>query len=736
MVCDKLDLPPNVEVLTNTCGKEGASSCDCVISFKCRGECYELTGPTELRCKNGKWDKEPPTCPIKECTVPEPSMSHWYIYDHGIPGSCHFEAQIDGEMVNPGDKIECGKVLEVHAEASDCWHVCHNKNLTCTADGTWDVEESEIPGCVEMTCDDPPNFDDKEHNALLVDVIKDDKVQHKDDDDYTCKSIARYRCKDCHRLKSGSLELACKAKDIVESEKGTWVGEPPVCELMECSVGDLIQVLNATIHKSDNIKEELTATSSEHCPAAVKYVCDECSILNGLSEAKCTQKDLTEITSWKPDAAPSCDPVCCDEPIEIMSNHADYNVTATKYTYLHGAHVNTSCPNNGLDYVCQEIRADCDICFEFKGPGKEPSSSAPTRRCEKDPSGEHGYWSNVEKKCTRKECIPRTIDSDIYHAHYEVSENINVHLCNQSVNIHCDQCYSINEDTVSETHTCTSDKTWDLDLPMCKKVSCEVAPEIENGEVTQSGVISGSSCDVASYTCGPCYRLVGESELTCTRDANSGKTSWSAEPPRCEPVCCEELTDNIDPTLHKLTEEKSFVKEKKIHQFSKEEMSVKDNFDTCSENYVCQSVETKCKKCFEYTGDDGIVGEDRKMNPPLKECVKSNHSAAGEWKNKDKHCTLKMCDFREITEEMNMKYSFPTDYVITKEAYCGMEIETECNDCFELPGGATTHTYTCQDTKLWDHPLPTCERSQCQDPPEVEHCSYNPGPMSVTERGI
>ena len=39
----------------------------------------------------------------------------------------------------------------------------------------------------------------------------------------------------------------------------------------------------------------------------VKYVCDECSILSGRAEAKCTQKGLTEITSWLPDSAPSCD---------------------------------------------------------------------------------------------------------------------------------------------------------------------------------------------------------------------------------------------------------------------------------------------------------------------------------------------------------------------------------------------------------------------------------------------
>ena len=67
-------------------------------------------------------------------------------------------------------------------------------------------------------------------------------------------------------------------------------------------------------------------------------------------------------------------------------------------------------------------------------------------------------------------------------------------------------------------------------------------------------------------------------------------------------ICCEHLEEPVDPITKEKTTELIYKKGARDMDRELDEMSVKENFETCDKDYVCQSIDPICGPCFEYTG--------------------------------------------------------------------------------------------------------------------------------------
>ncbi|XP_063693825.1 sushi, von Willebrand factor type A, EGF and pentraxin domain-containing protein 1-like isoform X1 [Bolinopsis microptera] len=770
MECPELVLRDNIRVVEETCSND--FKCNCVVTLECDDGCYEMNGEATLSCDgSGEWDHEIPTCSRKTCPWRQPEFSRRYNYDVewpgkeigimvkrkynydvewpgkeigimvkrkynydvewpgkeigimvkrkynydvewpgkeiGImvkrkynydvewPGGCQFESSVDGKRVSGDDTFYCGDIMDVEAVSKDCYHVCDKDRLMCQSDGTWNISSSHIPSCIYMTCDAPEPVS----NAYLVN----------DDHEYNCTTTLRWECDKCYRHVSGDLERSCVPKDIKKDPKGQWSGLPPVCQIMACADDEIPVVTNATV-----TKEALS------CGGKLKYTCNECTELVGNEEVICTQPDLEfSLTSWV-NTPPSCQPICCPALLPVPSEDEDYQVISTGVRYTHGANP-AGCGDN---YVCQEVAAECDECYEYRTEG-DVSDSAPTRKCVKKGNSKEGYWTNTDRMCTRKDCNVPEIPAE-NNLHYTVVHSTK--KCNQTIDVECDCCHKISADVITDTLQCLPTKFWDKDLPKCVPITCSEPVTIDNGSFKTVEPESACTCGTVRYECDPCYRLVGSETLTCNQNTNTGTAGWSSNPPVCEPICCEHLEEPVDP----ITEEKStqLVYRKGTRTVLQElgEMTVKENFATCDRDYVCQEIDPICGPCFEYNDEDGAVVDGIK-NPPVKQCVKkqSDIGEIGEWTNRDKSCTLKTCPYRDIDETMHLQYTSPQEYSLDNPAHCQSTVEVTCDECYELPDGSRSQIHTCQTNKTWSHHLPTCHRSRCATPPAVPHCTYKAG---------
>ena len=82
-----------------------------------------------------------------------------------------------------------------------------------------------------------------------------------------------------------------------------------------------------------------------------------------------------------------------------------------------------------------------------------------------------------------------------------------------------------------DTRTCQNDGEWSGSAPICRRVRCGALPDIANGNVRFSDVISvpGST---ATYSCNNGYLLVGDETRTCLDNEQ-----WSGDEPFCKCEC-------------------------------------------------------------------------------------------------------------------------------------------------------------------------------------------------------
>lgn len=287
-------------------------------------------------------------------------------------------------------------------------------------------------------------------------------------------ALATFACDEGHTLR-GSARLTCR-------EDGSWDGEPPTCELVDCGALDA-PFAHGTV--------DVAATTFH---ATATYGCEDGYELVGEVSRAC-QAD----GSWS-GAAPTCNIVDCGI-LDDAPNHGALDVTVTTF----GATATYT----------------CDAGYSLIGDS--------SRTCRAD-----GSWSNATPECQLSSC-----DSLDPLSHGSI--NTDGTTFGATATHTCDTGYSLDGDS---SRTCQADGSWSGTAPTCNIVDCGspgTAPR--NGTLDVTSTTYGAS---ATYTCDAGYILDGAATRTCRANGSwSGSRPSCASNP-CTPNPCQNGGSCID----------------------------------------------------------------------------------------------------------------------------------------------------------------------------------------------
>ncbi|NWU99170.1 CR2 protein, partial [Upupa epops] len=209
---------------------------------------------------------------------------------------------------------------------------------------------------------------------------------------------------------------------------------------------------------------------------------------------------------------------------------------------------------------------------------------------------------------------------------------------------------------------------------MCKPVECGYPGEPDNGRAVglTEKFYFGS---VVNFTCNTGYRLVGNSQIRC--GIENGVVAWDKHIPFCEPIPCPPPPE-IPNGGHSGAG---------IDHFSYG-MYV---------TYHCHSAK-RGQKPFSLVGEASIS------------CTTTDN-INGEWNKPAPECKVVTCSYPRVENGRLMsRYRSAFNYADS--------VSFDCDFRYSLNGSESS---TCRENGQWDPPPPLCQRSSCDDPPDVAH---------------
>ncbi|NXP54317.1 CR1L protein, partial [Heliornis fulica] len=212
---------------------------------------------------------------------------------------------------------------------------------------------------------------------------------------------------------------------------------------------------------------------------------------------------------------------------------------------------------------------------------------------------------------------------------------------------------------------------WQGSKEMCTPKSCTYPGEPSNGRLILAGKFSfGSS---VSFTCNTGYRLVGNSEIQCV--LKNGVVTWDKEIPICDPIPCS------PPPAIANGEHNGADKE--VFEYGS------------SVTYRCHTVKMG-KRPFSMVGDASIF------------CTTTDN-VNGVWSKPAPECRVVSCEHPSV-ENGKLLSGYRSEYTYRDT------VMFDCNFRYAMNGSDTS---TCRENGFWDPPLPLCQLSSCDDPPDV-----------------
>ncbi|NXI35413.1 CR2 protein, partial [Galbula dea] len=218
---------------------------------------------------------------------------------------------------------------------------------------------------------------------------------------------------------------------------------------------------------------------------------------------------------------------------------------------------------------------------------------------------------------------------------------------------------------------CGRDGEWHGSADVCTPKLCTYPGEPDNGRLIVAEKFPIGSA--ANFTCNTGYRLVGKPQIHCV--IRNGIVTWDREIPFCEAIPC------LPPP--------------KIANGAHSETD-KEHFEYgASVTYRCNSVK-RGERPFSLVGDASIF------------CTTTDN-VNGVWSGPAPECKVVICEPPSIANGKVLAGSRPS------YSY-GDTVIFDCLFRHSLNGSETS---TCQGSGLWEPPLPLCQRSSCDDPPNV-----------------
>ncbi|KAF1439249.1 Complement receptor type 2, partial [Pygoscelis papua] len=220
---------------------------------------------------------------------------------------------------------------------------------------------------------------------------------------------------------------------------------------------------------------------------------------------------------------------------------------------------------------------------------------------------------------------------------------------------------------------CGRDNRWQGSWDICTPKYCIYPGEPDNGRLILAENFSfGSS---VNFTCNTGYRLVGNSQIRCV--IKSGVVTWDRDIPICEPIPCSPPP--------KIANGEHSGADKELFEYG------------VSVTYRCHTVE-RGEKPFSLVGDASIF------------CTTTDN-INGVWSKPAPECKVINCKNPSVKNgKLLSGYRLAYTYRDT--------VMFDCNFRYTMNGSDVS---TCKENGLWDPPLPLCQLSSCDDPPDVHN---------------
>ncbi|NWS77462.1 CR2 protein, partial [Crotophaga sulcirostris] len=231
----------------------------------------------------------------------------------------------------------------------------------------------------------------------------------------------------------------------------------------------------------------------------------------------------------------------------------------------------------------------------------------------------------------------------------------------------------VRNNNVRNVLVCGRNTKWHGSKEICTPKPCPYPGEPDNGRLTiAEKFVFGSS---ANFTCNTGYRLVGNAQIQCV--IKNGVVTWDKDIPICEPIPCLPPPE-IANGEHSGTGESQF-------EYG------------ASVTYQCRRVRWG-ERPFMLVGDASIF------------CTTTD-GVNGVWNKPAPECKVVSCEHPKV-ENGKLVSGYRAEYTYRDT------VMFDCNSRYSMNGSDAS---TCNEDGLWDPPLPLCQRSSCDDPPDVRN---------------
>ncbi|NXT95430.1 CR2 protein, partial [Anhinga rufa] len=243
---------------------------------------------------------------------------------------------------------------------------------------------------------------------------------------------------------------------------------------------------------------------------------------------------------------------------------------------------------------------------------------------------------------------------------------------NSVVEYVCRPGYVRNSNT-RNTFICGWNSRWHGSNEICIPKPCAFPGEPANGRLVLAEKLSFGSA--VNFTCNTGYRLVGNSQINCV--IKDGAVTWDREIPFCEPIPC------LPPPEIANGEHSGMDKE--VFEYG------------TSVTYRCHTAK-RGERPFLLVGDASIF------------CTTTDN-INGVWSKPAPKCKVVNCEHPRV-ENGKLLSGYRPEYTYRDT------VMFDCDFRYTLNGSDSS---TCTENSLWDPPLPLCQLSSCESPPDVSN---------------
>ncbi|NWX59179.1 CR2 protein, partial [Promerops cafer] len=220
---------------------------------------------------------------------------------------------------------------------------------------------------------------------------------------------------------------------------------------------------------------------------------------------------------------------------------------------------------------------------------------------------------------------------------------------------------------------CGVNGVWRGSRDICTPKACTYPGEPAHGRLVLPATFTFGS--TVNFTCNTGYRLIGHSEIECV--LRNEVLTWNRDIPTCEAIPCAPPPE-IENGQHSGMDKELFVYGESV-------------------TYRCHSPR-RGQRPFSLVGEASIF------------CT-TRDNLNGVWSSPAPECKVVTCKQPRVQHGRLLSGHRP-DYTF------GDTVVFDCDFRHSLSGSGAS---TCRGSDLWEPPLPLCQRSSCDDPPDVRN---------------